>query len=205
MVRRTKAEAEQTRSLILDTAEKVFSEKGVSRTSLADIAQAAGLTRGAIYWHFANKVDLFEAMLERIELPIESLQADIAEQADPLTALRDFWVRAFHEVVDDEQVRCVLSIMFHKCEYVDEMSVLLHRRDHTCCSLVEVMTQAFEKARRQGLLAAGVEPGLAALALRNFVLGTVSDWLFAPQHYDLKSLAEPLLELLLRGLRAQPR
>ncbi|MBS0600645.1 MAG: TetR family transcriptional regulator, partial [Proteobacteria bacterium] len=43
MVRRTKAEAEQTRSLILDTAERLFFTKGVSRTTLAEIATAAGL------------------------------------------------------------------------------------------------------------------------------------------------------------------
>ena len=58
MVRRTKEEAQETRNSILDAAERVFFEKGVSRTSLADIAQAAGVTRGAIYWHFAHKSDL---------------------------------------------------------------------------------------------------------------------------------------------------
>ena len=42
MVRRTKEEAQETRNSILDAAERVFFEKGVSRTSLADIAQAAG-------------------------------------------------------------------------------------------------------------------------------------------------------------------
>jgi TetR/AcrR family acrAB operon transcriptional repressor len=59
MVRRTKEEAQATRKLILDTAEVVFHERGVSRSTLNDIAQAAGLTRGAIYWHFKDKADLF--------------------------------------------------------------------------------------------------------------------------------------------------
>src|ERR1700712_1304134 len=57
MVRRTKEEAAETRNSILDAAERVFFEKGVSRTTLADIALEAGVTRGAIYWHFANKGD----------------------------------------------------------------------------------------------------------------------------------------------------
>ena len=73
MVRRTKEEALETRNLLLDVAERVFNEKGVSRTSLADIAEAAGLTRGAIYWHFKNKSDLFDAMMERVTLPLEQL------------------------------------------------------------------------------------------------------------------------------------
>ena len=66
MVRKTKEEAQETRNAILDAAEVVFQKQGVSRTSLAEIAAAAGVTRGAIYWHFKNKEDVFNAMIERI-------------------------------------------------------------------------------------------------------------------------------------------
>lgn len=65
MVRKTKEEAAETRSRLLDTAEEVFLREGVTRTSLQRIAEAAGLTRGAIYWHFQDKADLFNAMMER--------------------------------------------------------------------------------------------------------------------------------------------
>ena len=73
MARRTKEEAQETRNRLLDTAEHVFNERGVSRTSLTEIAEAAGLTRGAIYWHFKNKLDLFNAMMERVTLPMEEV------------------------------------------------------------------------------------------------------------------------------------
>src|SRR5215468_10863238 len=65
MVRRTKEEALETRNRILDAAERIFEKRGVSRTSLQDIAEAAGVTRGAIYWHFKGKDELFAAMMER--------------------------------------------------------------------------------------------------------------------------------------------
>ena len=89
MVRRTKEEALQTRNRILDAAEQVFYDKGVSRTSLADIAAQAGVTRGAIYWHFENKGDLFTAMFDRVLLPLDELSAPPADGADddPLTRL----------------------------------------------------------------------------------------------------------------------
>ena len=61
MARRTKAEAQATRNALIDAAERLFDSRGVSRTSLQDIAQAAGATRGAIYWHFKDKADLFNA------------------------------------------------------------------------------------------------------------------------------------------------
>ena len=58
-MRRTKAEAEETRQAILAAAERVFFKKGVANSSLDEVAAAAGVTRGAIYWHFSSKTDLF--------------------------------------------------------------------------------------------------------------------------------------------------
>src|SRR5512140_3424665 len=96
MVRRTKEAAAATREQLLDAAERVFRERGVTRTSLAEIATAAGVTRGAVYWHFRDKADLFFAMCERATLPLEeSLErAGTATHADPLAALRTLAVDA---------------------------------------------------------------------------------------------------------------
>ena len=66
MARRTKEDAQKTRELLIEAAENVFYDKGVSKASLSDIAESAGVTRGAIYWHFKNKHDVFEAMIERL-------------------------------------------------------------------------------------------------------------------------------------------
>ncbi|WP_311195329.1 TetR family transcriptional regulator [Suttonella sp. R2A3] len=63
-MRRTKAEAEQTRQSLLDAALALFSEQGYESTSLAEIARTAGTTRGAIYWHFKNKADMLNALSE---------------------------------------------------------------------------------------------------------------------------------------------
>ena len=59
MARKTKRQAQETKQQIIDAALRLFTVQGVSATSLSDIASAAGVTRGAIYWHFKNKVDLF--------------------------------------------------------------------------------------------------------------------------------------------------
>ena len=56
---------------LLDAAEYRFQSQGVSRTSLQAIAQRAGTTRGAVYWHFTDKTDLFNAMIERVSLPLK--------------------------------------------------------------------------------------------------------------------------------------
>ena len=51
--------AELTRQRLIEAARQVFLEHGVSRTTMAHIAAQAGVTRGAVYWHFNNKLDLF--------------------------------------------------------------------------------------------------------------------------------------------------
>ena len=90
MARRTKTEAAATREALLDAAEHAFRERGVARTSLAEVAAAAGMTRGAVYWHFRDKADLFEALCERVQLPMEAMHASAGaiRQKDPLGALR---------------------------------------------------------------------------------------------------------------------
>ena len=65
MARRTREEALETREQLLDAAERVFLERGVGHATLAEVADAAGVTRGAVYHHFESKADLFEAMVAR--------------------------------------------------------------------------------------------------------------------------------------------
>lgn len=86
MVRRTKEEAQETRSQILEAAEKAFYERGVARTTLADIATLAGVTRGAIYWHFSNKADLVQAMLDTLQEPLDEM-AKASESEDKARSL----------------------------------------------------------------------------------------------------------------------
>ena len=64
MYERTKEDAEKTRQALLDAALTVFSSKGYQAARLQDIASTAGTTRGAIYHHFSNKVDLYKALIK---------------------------------------------------------------------------------------------------------------------------------------------
>ena len=130
MVRRTKEEALETRHRILDAAETVFHARGVARPSLADIAQAAGVTRGAIYWHFKNKSDVFAAMCDRVHLPVEALcdPERIARQEDPLGGVRDICAYVMRQTVVNPRLRRVFEIIFHKCEMVQDNGAIFERQ-----------------------------------------------------------------------------
>ena len=84
MVRRTKEEAQETRAQIIEAAERAFYKRGVARTTLADIAELAGVTRGAIYWHFNNKAELVQALLDSLHETHDHL-ARASESEDELT------------------------------------------------------------------------------------------------------------------------
>jgi AcrR family transcriptional regulator len=75
-VAQTTTKGPDTRTRLLDAAAKVFAERGYQSASVDEIAAAAGLSKGAVYWNFASKDELFHALLdERIDRPI----ADTAE------------------------------------------------------------------------------------------------------------------------------
>ena len=125
MARRTKEEALATRNRLLDAAELLFQAQGVSQTTLQQIAQQAGATRGAIYWHFKDKADLFNAMMERVILPLETTPraaATAPNVEDPLAEIEDGMVHALNLMATDPQVRRVFDVATHKVEYTHDMA-----------------------------------------------------------------------------------
>ena len=116
-MRRTKQESEQTRRHIIVAARRVFARRGVAHTTLEHIAAAAGVTRGAIYWHFSNKTELFEAMREQVALPlIDRTDFELlAATDDPLLGIERFLHSLITTVVGDAATRSTFQIMSLKC------------------------------------------------------------------------------------------
>ena len=207
MARRTRAEALATRTRILDAAERVFSRRGVSRTSLDDIARAAGVTRGAIYWHFKDKADLFGAMLGRVALPMEEMLQRTSEAAgdDPLAHVRGRSVAVLRKVAGDARARRVFDVVAHKCEYVDEMAAVRRRINGMRANCLAQLESGFRNAVRRGLLPASVAPRAAAVGLHALVDGLITNWLIDPKYLADARAAEQIVDRYLEGLGARPR
>jgi TetR/AcrR family transcriptional regulator, acrAB operon repressor len=207
MARRTKAEALATRDRILDAAERVFSRRGASRPSLEDIAAAAGVTRGAIYWHFRNKADLFAAMLARVTLPMEEMVGRSGDDAltDPLGYIRRCMVTVLRKTTDDAQTRRVFEIVCHKCEYVDEMARVRDRYVEMRADCLGELERGVRNAIRRGLLPAGVNARSAAVGLHALVDGLISNWLLEPKYFPLAREAGRMVDQYLAGLGSHTR
>jgi TetR/AcrR family acrAB operon transcriptional repressor len=204
MVRRTKEDALETRNQILDTAERVFLKKGVSRTSLEDIAAAAGVTRGAIYWHFKNKADLFDAMMQRNSLPMEEMVARASDKdlEDPLAYVRGCALAVLERVTTDAQCRRVAEISRYKVEYADEMERLRARHIECRSGALAHIERGLRNAAQKGLLAPSVNPRLAAVGLHALVDGLITNWVLDPKYLSLARSAARLIDGYLDGLRA---
>ena len=204
MVRRTRDEAAETRTSILDAAEHVFSARGVSHTSLEDIAKAAGVTRGAIYWHFRNKSELFTAMVDRVSLPIEAIVDRSADDqaADPLVLLKAAAVAALKRTATDPQCQRVFDIVTHKCEYLEDMADVRERISHIKCNCVARTEKAIRNAIKRGLLPKNLDARLAAVGLDAMISGLISNWLADRTYVKLERDAEALIDRYLSCLGA---
>ena len=208
MVRRTKADALVTRNTLLDAAEHLFQAHGVSRTSLNDIATAAGTTRGAIYWHFKDKADLFNAMMERVTMPLEgalACAAGKAEAADnPLLSLRDSMMNALKQTATDEQTRRVFEVATHKVEYVDEMQAVRDRHLQVRNECMAMTEEALREAVRREDLQLTMPVATAALGLHVIIDGLIQNWLLDPGAFDLVTAGGQTMDAYLRGLGFHP-
>ncbi len=206
MVRRTKEEAAETRVQILDAAERVFHDKGVSRTSLAEIAGAAGVTRGAIYWHFENKVALFQAMLERMHLPLEelALASENEDEPNPLGYMRELLIHLLQRVERDPQSRRIGEILRYKCEYTDDLGDLRQQMQHAHLDCDERITKSLRNAVSKAQLPSDLDCHRAAICVHAYIEGLQANWLLAPGGLALAEQAHNLVDALFDMLRNSP-
>jgi TetR/AcrR family acrAB operon transcriptional repressor len=206
MARCTKEEALATRERLLDAAELVFSEKGVSRTSLSDIAEAAGASRGAIYWHFKNKADLFNAMMDRTTLPMEDSLQQIGLDAgqDPLVELQRAILDAMRKISTDERTRRVFEVATLKVEYVDELLAVKERHLQCYVENSSQVQRSLEQAAVRRAMPLRLPPQVAAQGLHALMVGLIHTWLLAPTSFELVGVASQAVATYLVGLGLLP-
>ena len=202
MARRTKEDAEATRNALLDAAERVFYDKGGARASLDDIAREAGATRGAIYWHFKDKVDLFAAMLERVTLPLEQSHREdgVGLGVDPVLQLRTMLHDALHAVVHDERAWRVFEIALYKVEYAQELLAVRDRHVGVCDGFRRKLEVALLAAVRAQGVALVVPCEVAALGLWALFDGLLQGWILRQRDFDLLAVGHVTIDVYLRGL-----
>jgi len=179
MVRKTKEDAELTRQRIINAAREVFLARGVSRSTMEHIATQAGVTRGAVYWHFSNKTDLFHAMREQVFLPLIDRMDDtllVEGSEDPLTRIENFLRGTIQALEESVETRQTYEIMMIKCEYVDDFAPVLRQILTNCSGITEKIKLVYERAKAQGQLGSSLEPAQLAMDTHLFFGGLLHMW-----------------------------
>ena len=192
MARQTKERAEQTRERIVDAAEQVFYRRGVARATLEEIAREAGVTRGAVYWHFADKVEVYGAVEDRAKQPYEQMRAALRSSVpsagnarEAMQALETSIVEAFERIQSDDRARMRLTVMLLRCDYVDEMAPALERQAQITRSFFNELQHYFSVVIPPPAPGSGWQPEEAARVLEVVVHGSFMRWLRAPEEFPI--------------------
>lgn len=201
MVRKTKEEAQLTRQQIIDAAREVFLTRGVNRTTMQDIARQAGVTRGAVYWHFSNKSELFHAMREQVFLPLIDRMDDtllVAQMDNPLASIEHFLCGTIQTLEESAPIREMYEIMMIKCEYVDEFAMVLQQILFNCARISEKLKLVYERARMQQLLHSSHDPVQLAIDTHLFFIGLLHMWVKDTEGNQFRHQAIELVEAHMR-------
>ena len=203
MARKTKEEAQATRSTIMSMALELFCRQGLARTSLTDIAKAAGVTRGAIYWHFKDKEELFAALWQELCLPLSHLVAASidSEEADPLGKLQLFLVTVLRSVAGSQVHQQMFTILFNLGAQSSELLKLHAQMTQLHSEYLADLSQALQNAIRRGQLPSEINLQRAVTLLHCSLDGFILKWLHYPNAFDLEQEAEPLVASLIYTLK----
>ena len=183
-----------TKQDILRAAIEVFVDKGFVRSTLEQIAAEANVTRGAVYWHFKNKHDIFEALHEELCRPLtSSILEDMQKNCDDsLCQLQKLCVKLLIDLDNDPMRKKILKIFFCKCDY-SGMDDILEKQRKQKLKNIDLFSQYFERAKKNKHLAKELDPKITAISLACYMSGIVIEYLRNPQLFNLKKQAPHLI------------
>ncbi|WP_369582636.1 multidrug efflux system transcriptional repressor MtrR [Kingella oralis] len=202
-MRKTKTEAQKTRQHLLDAALEVFWRDGVTRASSQAIAQEAGVTRGALYWHFKNKEDLFETLFEQQYADFFAAFNDqtLRDNQDVWTHLQHNLTTMFETLATRESKHKFCNVMFSKCEQtagnetITELACRYHRL------FQKQIAYALQLSREQGRLPENTDIELAAIYLESSLVGLIKIWIDEPERFDLIAKSKRVIAANMRVLQ----
>ncbi len=202
-MRKTAAEAAETRQAILRAALDEFSQRGYSATTLDGVARAAGVTRGAVYWHFASKAALYEELLRAFGGQAGAIMgAAAAEGGDFIAVCQRILTRLLTRLEEDEELRAVMDLSLFKTEHTVELAGVVANQRASMNELVAQLAGIMQAGIAQGALRVDLDPWDVARGFLAYQQGVFHLWLSDPDAFSLRERASALADLFISGIRA---
>jgi TetR/AcrR family fatty acid metabolism transcriptional regulator len=182
--------------LILEAAVKVFARQGFYQSTVAQIAREAGVADGTIYLYFKNKDDILVQFFSyRTKQVFERFRAEVNKSDNSLDKLRNLIRRHLTEFQRDRDMAVVYQVETHQNsrlaeDQIREMSQMYQ----------DLVSEIIETGQQEDSIRKDLYVGL----VKRFILGAVDEvintWLHSDKNYDLVSMADPLVDLFVRGI-----
>lgn len=200
MARKSKEEMELTRLALLEAALHLFAEKGYSKTTLSDIAQRAGFTRGAVYWHFDGKPIIFNEVMAHYDAPLKKLLAKELDDAEgPKEWLRTLFSGYVKILSENKDLQTAMFVRVRKTEFPDELRPFYDQQRKEQSETQAVMKQQIKIGIEQGLFRDELDADIAAGSAMAFLIGLFG--LIFTQSVPLKlSELNGIIEIFMAGL-----
>ncbi|WP_310608240.1 TetR family transcriptional regulator [Buttiauxella brennerae] len=197
MARKTKLEALKTRQHLIDVAITLFAKNGVSTTTLADIADAAGMTRGAIYWHFDSKVSLFNEIWNTQTCISQEIRKKLKSQIpdDDFQLLREIFIETLKAISSDHRQYELLQILYHTCEFSGEMYSEREIRERFWFNR-ERMSKILRSCISKGKIPLNTNIDLTITIIHGYFSGIIKNWLMQPENLNLYEQAPDVVDNL---------
>ncbi len=200
-MKRTKEEADLTRKALLDAALVIFSRKGFAATGLEEIAERAKVTRGAIYHHFKNKLDLYLTLMqEASQRGGAAIQRAISEGGSFVEVCTHILAYSLALLEDDHQFREVMALSLSSTEQMPELSSIAKMRQEQSTALLEGIAAYMQQGIAEGVLRPDVDSLTAARAFLAYQNGLINLWLANRKAFSIKDSAQKLASVFMEGL-----
>jgi AcrR family transcriptional regulator len=191
-----------TRTKILEAASRVFARYGYEGATLDQVANDAGMTKGAVYWHFSSKSDLFLALCDRsLTQLLEGLpkqSQDVFTSSNPMEALRLLLNSQFESC---EQGKGEQPMLFFEFISSSREPAVRQKLCDSFSKLFDGTSDIVRELQRKHLVTSHVDSHALSITLHALVNGIVLMWLIAPNHVSFKSLTAEVSKILWHGIQ----
>jgi TetR/AcrR family fatty acid metabolism transcriptional regulator len=186
---------------ILEAAIKVFARQGFHQSTVAQIAKEAGVADGTIYLYFKNKDDILVQFFSfRAKQVFESFREQVDRAQNSLDKLRNLIHRHLAEFQRDKDGAIVYQVETHQNSRLAEAQIKEMSQTYR-----DIIAEIVEQGQQEGTIRKDLYVGL----VKRFIIGAVDEvintWLHSDGQYDLVSMADPLVDLFVRGIGEPPK
>ncbi len=185
---------------ILEAAIRVFARQGFHQSTVAQIAKEAGVADGTIYLYFKNKDDILVQFFNyKTKQVFDSFRSEVDRADSSLDKLRYLIRRHLKEFQNNRDMAIVYQVETHQSSRLAEAQIREMSQMYR-----DLISEIIEQGQQEGAIRKDLYLGL----VKRFIIGAVDEvintWLHAEGEYDLVSMADPLVELFIRGIEQGP-